>query len=269
MPTIDLTRLDLAVPTINFQHGPQLVTRPITDHSPIIQNTRWGAVATLNILHPGSPLAPPAQIDGITALPVNGKVQMEAMAKYIFKIFQQGIGLLALQEVPALKTENFKFLKEKLENSVASSNIIKINALEKQWSKTGIHRFGTSVLYNPALFEITKLRQSDLQDRIAIYEVEAANGELLPVANIHGDFKNQTATAQYIEQFDGIVLGDTNITFSSIKASTSTNIIRTIERPRIEIEGVGRLMNTVDCIQDNYSKKFDPGFTPNVLAVTF
>ena len=55
MPNITLDKLGLNVPTITFRHGDTVVTRPITDHPPIIQNTAVGAIASLNILNPGSP----------------------------------------------------------------------------------------------------------------------------------------------------------------------------------------------------------------------
>ncbi|WP_131782486.1 hypothetical protein [Legionella gresilensis] len=74
----------LDVRDISFHHNTAgLVTRPITDHPPIIQNTVWGAMATMNILHPGSAIAPLAQVNGVKTLPADGKEQMEQMAQYL------------------------------------------------------------------------------------------------------------------------------------------------------------------------------------------
>ena len=48
------------IPTISFQHPGtgQQITMPISDHTLMVKNTRYGAVATLNILNPGSPVVP-------------------------------------------------------------------------------------------------------------------------------------------------------------------------------------------------------------------
>lgn len=264
---ISLDRLGLQVPTMTFQDGSRLVTRPITDHPPIIQNTLWGAIGTINILHPGSALAPPAQINGVKNLPSDGKVQMELMAEYIFKMFQQGVGVLALQELPDPNSQNFKFLKSKLKRLVGSSNLIDVDALEDQWLKTGTHAFGTSILFNPNLFKISKNARPDLHNRAAVYELIAANGTRIPVANIHGDFRTQKETQDYLSHFDGLCLGDLNISRHSISAGSDSNILQSIAIPHVEIEGVRREINTVDAIQDTYSKKANPSFTPDMNRI--
>ncbi|STX52342.1 Uncharacterised protein [Legionella busanensis] len=78
---ISPTQVNLDVPEISFHHATAgLVTRPITDHPPMIQNTAWGAMATMNMLHPGSAIAPPAHVDGVDKLPADGREQMEQIA---------------------------------------------------------------------------------------------------------------------------------------------------------------------------------------------
>lgn len=268
MPNVALDVLGLIVPTITFPHGNKIVTRPITDHPPIIQNTVAGAIASLNILNPGSPLAPPAVIDGVRTLPSNGHVQMEAMAEYIFKIFQQGVGLLALQEVPTKGTANFISLINKLRSLVGTSNLINVDDLANQWLQTGSHPFGTSILCNPGMFTIEKGCSHDLNNRVGRYDVRAANGDVIPVANIHGDFTQQPDTVRYIGNFDGFCLGDTNIAYHTYRPISDPDALHSIVQPEIEIEGISRRVNTLDFIQDIYSKRRAPAFTPEVNGIT-
>ncbi|EHL31748.1 hypothetical protein [Legionella drancourtii] len=264
MPNIPLNVLGLSVPNMTFQNGNKIVTRPITDHPPIIQNTHWGAIGTINILNPGSPIAPPAQIDGVKALPANGQVQMELMAEYIFKMFQQGVGLLALQEVPEPQSANFRFLSDKLKSLAGTSNLIDVDTLTSQWLKTGTHSFGTSILCNPKQFRISSNASPGLNNRAAVCEVTTANGQVIPVANIHGDFTKQPDTANYVAGFDGFCLGDLNITHSAFAPAQDADILQSIERPTLQVEGNTCVTNTVDFIQDKYSKQFNSAFVPDV-----
>ncbi|MCL9683917.1 hypothetical protein [Legionella maioricensis] len=268
MPNVSLDQLGLNIPTITFQHGNKLVTRPITDHPPIIQNTVAGAIASINILNPGSSLAPPAVIDGVKMLPADGHVQMEAMAEYIFKMFQQGIGLLALQEVPKKGTANFISLTNKLRSLVGTSNLINVDDLANQWLQTGSHSFGTSILCNPRMFTVVKGCSPDLNNRVGCYDVLAANGDIIPVANIHGDFNQQAHTAHYIASFDGFCLGDANIAYHTYSPVFDPSSLQSVVQPEIEIEGISRKVNTLDFIQDTYSKKRAPAFTPDVNGIT-
>lgn len=260
MPNILLAVLGLDVPNMTFLYGNKRVTRPITDHPPIIQNTLWGAIGTMNILNPGSAIAPSAQIDGVKALPVNGQVQMELMAEYIFKLFQQGVGLLALQEVPDPRSANFRFLSDKLKSLVGSSSLIDVDVLTSQWLKTGTHSFGTSMLCNPSQFHISINASPGLNNRVAICEVTSANAQTIPVANLHGDFTKQVDTANYVADFDGFCLGDLNIEHSFFAPAQDAKTVQSIERPTVQIEGNTCLISTIDFIQDTYSKRFNPAF---------
>lgn len=269
MPNIPLASLGLNLPNITFQHGAAQVTRPITDHPPIIQNTLWGAIATINILNPGSPLAPPAQVNGVTTLPPNGQAQMEEMAEYIFKMFQQGVGLLALQEVPPPGTANFNYLLNKLTALNATSNLIDVSSLSSHWLQTGTHEFGTTILTNPNQFKLAVGARADLNNRAGVYSVTAQpSGQIIPVVNIHGDFKNQQGTAAYANHFDGLCLGDLNISQTTMRANPNPQVLQSIEAPSIVVEGLIRQARTVDFIQDTYSKKFSPTFTPSTTAIT-
>ncbi len=268
MPNIPLASLGLNLPNITFQHGIAQVTRPITDHPPIVQNTLWGAIATINILNPGSPLAPPTQVNGVTALPANGKVQMEAMAQYIFQMFQQGVGLLALQEVPPPGTPNFQYLYAELNRLAAGSNLIDVQSLASHWLKTGTHAFGTTILTNPNQFKLTGGAMTDLNNRAGVYNVTALpSGQIIPIANIHGDFKTQLDTAAYANQFDGLCLGDLNISQTSMRTNPNPQALQSIETPTLVIDGLIHRANTVDFIQDTYSKKFNPTFTPDTARI--
>ncbi|CEG58955.1 hypothetical protein [Legionella fallonii] len=269
MPHIPLETLGLSVPNMRFQHGARQVTRPISDHPPIIQNTLWGTVATLNMLHPGSPLAPPVQIGGVTTLPINGKVQMEEMAQYIVQMFQQGVGLLALQEVPAPGTANFNYLRDELTRLTGASNLIDVQTLTSHWLKTKPHAFGTTILSNPNQFKITGGAKAGLNNRAGVYNVTAvSSGHIIPVANIHGDFKNQQGTATYINNFDGICLGDLNISQSDMRANPNPQILQSIATPTLVIEGLIYRVDTVDVIQDAYSRQIKPDFTPDTTRIT-
>ena len=135
-----LSLLNLSVPNMVFETSEGSIIRPITDHPPIIQNTLWGAFATMNILNPGSSFAPVAQINGIKNLPADGQMQMELMAEYIISLFNQGIVLLALQEVPPPNSLNAAYLTNKLKKSK-----LKIETFNSHWLQTGLHRFGTSL----------------------------------------------------------------------------------------------------------------------------
>lgn len=267
MSNIPLPVLGLDVPNMTFQNGNNRVSRPITDHPPIIQNTLWGAIGTINILNPGSKIAPPAQIDGVKMLPVNGQVQMELMAEYIFKLFQQGLALLALQEVPDPRSANFHFLSDKLKSLVGNSKLIDVDVLSTQWLKTGTHRFGTSMLCNPSQFHISINAAPALNNRAAVCEVTSANGQTIPVANMHGDFNKQAATANYVADFKGFCLGDLNITHSTFAPVQDVYSVQSIERPILQIEGNSCLINTVDFIQDTYSKRFNPFFIADVERI--
>ncbi len=268
MTNIPLNVLGLNVPSMTFQNNNITVTRPITDHPLVIQNTYWGAIGTINILNPGSPFAPPAQIGGVNKLPEQGKVQMELMAEYIFEMFKQGIGLLALQEVPVPKSENFGFLRDKLKSLTGTSNLIDVDALTTQWLKTEPHSFGTSLICNPKHFHISSNALPALNKRAAVYQVTSVNGQVIPIANIHGDYKMQFDTVKYVANFDGFCLGDSNVTYSAFSPAQAENVLQSIERPKLRIESKECTINTVDFIQDTYSKKFSSAFTPAIDGIT-
>jgi hypothetical protein len=264
---VSLNILGLEIPNINLIHqGKRAVIRPITDHPPLVQNTAWGAVATMNMLNPGSPYAPPAQLGGVKSLPANGQQQMEAMALYIFNMFQIGVRLLTLQEVPAPTSANFQFLVNKLKILLGASSLIDVDALANQWLKTGAHAFGTSILYSPSRFTITQNARSVLNNRAAEYEVtDSVTHTKIPVANIHGDYTQQQKTVQYISQFSGICLGDANL--SHIDKTTNSLIYQTAERPVLIIEGQRCFVSTYDVIQDSYSKQINPHFVINTAGI--
>ncbi|CEK11139.1 hypothetical protein [Legionella hackeliae] len=268
MPHIPLKNLKLEVPNFTFKTVNTSVTRPITDHPPIIQNTLWGAIGTINILNPGSPLAPPALVNGVTSLPKDGKAQMEHMAEYIYDMFQKGVGMLALQEVPAPGTANFGFLINKLKSLDKASKLIDVDSLATQWSKTGTHEFGTSLLYNPKMFTVSGSPTLQLNNRAAVYNVTAADGASIPVANVHGDFKAQQATANFYANFDGFCLGDLNIPSSSMCPGIQPQALQSIVSPSLQINNRPCQINTVDAVQDTYSRKVNPGFTPNLNGIS-
>ncbi|MGQ3889488.1 hypothetical protein ACQUW5_10700 [Legionella sp. CNM-1927-20] len=252
---------------MRFKSNNKDVTRPITDREhAVIQNTRWGAMATLNMLHPGSPLFPAAQVDGVTALPEEGKQQMELKAEYIYKMFKEGVGCLALQEVPDPSSQNFKYLINKLKELDRGSNLIDTDALASQWQKTRGHKFGTSLLYNPRVFTLSKEAKPILDNRGARYELtHNVTGEKVPLANLHGHFREQAKTTKYINNFNGICLGDSNV--SDFKPSTDPQTIQSAEKPTVQINGQTRSARTFDIFQDNISRKFDPNFTPNTTNI--
>lgn len=263
---IPLYALGLDIPDMQFDYGGKQVIRPITDHPPIIQNTAWGAFATMNILNPGSKFAPPVKVDGVESLPPNGKVQMELMAGFIFNLFEKGVNVLALQEVPAPNSPNFHFLVNELERLNRRSNLLDVKALSKQWLQTGTHRFGTSVLYNPNHFSITQSATHALGNRAAVYAFRDFNTNTqIPVTNFHGDFTQQTATAEYISSFDGICLGDANLSFIP---TANPPILQSVEIPTVMVNGHNRMLNTFDIFQDTYSKKQYPQFTPDIDQIT-
>lgn len=259
----------MTLPTITFTVNGNTVTRPITDHPPIQQKTAWGIMASMNILNPGSPLAPSAQINGVTALPKEGKQQMEAMAEYIVQLFKNGVELLALQEVPnpyeIPHPNNHDHLINKLKALVGNTQLIDVDALSQQWLKTGTHTFGTSLLYNPNRFSINQNKTPSLDGRAAVYKItDLATSVQISIANVHGDFSQQIKTQQYINQFDGIAMGDANL--RTMTPSQNPIAICSLEKPKLTIEGQPIDLNTFDFIQDTYSKKIYPTFDPNATT---
>lgn len=83
----------------------------------------------------------------------------------------------------------------------------------------------------------------------------------LPIANIHGDFKAQSVTQEYIDGYVGICLGDTNLYELNIPGDRS--ILQSAEKSVVMIEGTPCHMNTFDMIQDAYSRRFQPDFVPD------
>ncbi len=281
-PVIDLSVLGLDLPVICFPlSSGSHVSRPITDHPPLIQNTYFGPIATINILNPGSPLAPPMQINGVQCLPSNGQQQMELMAAYLFKMFEKGVGLLALQEVPdpgaqknAAGKNNFDYLFEALDKLNKGKRLVDVNALRNQWINTKPHAFGTSILYNPALFTHVEKDSSHLlkdhavvtAQRAVIYKATTKSGDMVMVANVHGDFKKQAETIDFVTKFDGFCLGDLNVTLTEqTKLSTPEC---SVVASTLTIEGSPCTLNTVDCVKDPYSGKKAPGFLPAVDRIT-
>lgn len=260
---VDLSKLNLALPNISFKHQGKDYIFPLTDHPPIIQNTVCGTIGTLNILNPGSRIAPPAVQDNIDKLPPEtDKARMEQMAEYIHGLFKAGIGLLALQELPQPKTAEFNYLYKKLEELNKKEQVIDLTQLARQWKQTKPHNFGTSILCNPTIFKVTKNATSVLDDRGAQYEVTSASGDIVPVANIHGDFSSQANTAQYVSAFKGgYCLGDLNI--SNSPAQTTTPSLDTFNQPILQIQGKDVKLNTYDAIVDTYSVAKQPGYTPD------
>ncbi|WP_131781759.1 hypothetical protein [Legionella gresilensis] len=251
---------------MKFRVGKKVIVRPTGDHNIIIQNTKFGAMATLNATHPGSALFPAAQVDGFKSLPKNNKQLMESKAEEIYKAFKEGVGFLALQEIPNPKSKEFRYLINKLKELDKDSKLIDTNALASQWRKTGDHPFGTTMLYNPKVFTLSKNATPILNNRGAEYELtHNATGEKVPVANIHGDYKAQAETKKYIDNFKGMCMGDANI--SNFKPSNDPNTLQSAERPSVVINGKTRTAGTFDIFQDNLSRKLDPNFTPNTTAI--
>ncbi|WP_131740591.1 hypothetical protein [Legionella busanensis] len=251
---------------MKFRVGKKIVTRPTGDHKIVIQNTKFGAMATLNATHPGSALFPAAQVDGFKSLPKNNKQLMESKAEEIYKAFKEGVGFLALQEIPNPKSKEFKYLINRLRELDKDSNLIDTNALASQWRKTGEHPFGTTMLYNPKVFTLSKNATPILNNRGAQYELtHNVTGEKVPVANIHGDYNAQAETQKFIDNFNGICTGDANI--SHFKPSNDPNTLQSAERPSVVINGKTRTAGTFDIFQDNLSRKLDPNFTPNTTAI--
>lgn len=267
MSPLPLQALGLTVPTITFKNpNPphQKVTRPITDHPPLITDTYWGLVGTMNILHPGSPLAPPAQVNGIKNLPSDGKAQMTAMAQYVYKMFEMGVGFLTLQEVPAPDTENFKIFVNELYRleKANQTHLIDLYTIQNQWLKTKPHDFGTTLLYNPQRFTLTQPAKAALNDRAAEYQLtHQASGQVIEVSNIHGDYKKQKETADYIRLCPELCLGDANLT--TFTASTDPLILQSAEQPALTIDGCTCQAKTYDIIQDKISKQRHMKFEPD------
>ncbi|WP_133128244.1 hypothetical protein [Legionella nagasakiensis] len=153
--------IQLDVPMIVGTDGKRY---PTTDHPPMIQNTAVGTIATMNILNPGSPLAPPVAqaLFGTTRAlepTVDGNERMKQMARYIYKMAQQGVGLLALQEVPPPGSPEFTALKKELNqlNQQTVPPLINVENLQAQWKRTVPHKFGTTILCNNWRSEITSI----------------------------------------------------------------------------------------------------------------
>lgn len=269
MSPLPLQALGLTVPTITFKNPDpphQKVTCSITDHPPLITDTHWGFVGTMNILHPGSPLAPPAHVRGITRLPWHGKAQMMAMAQYIYKMFEMGVGVLTLQEVPEPGFPNFNAFIDELTRleKTNQTHLIDVNAIKTQWLKTGTHQFGTTLLYNPQRFTLTQRAKPALNDRAAEYALtHQASGKLISVSNIHGDgaASKQPETANYIDSCPELCLGDANL--SCFTTSKDLSILQSAEKATVTIDGQIYALNTYDIIQDKLSRQHDMGFQPD------
>ncbi len=262
MYNIPLSLLNLSVPNMVFETSEGSIIRPITDHPPIIQNTLWGAFATMNILNPGSSFAPVAQINGIKNLPADGQMQMELMAEYIISLFNQGIVLLALQEVPPPNSLNAAYLTNKLKKSK-----LKIETFNSHWLQTGLHRFGTSLLYKSEQLTLLKPAQTTLENRIAVFQMSSKEGFSLSIANVHGDFTKQEKTEAFIKQFAGICVGDSNINTTALSPDLDNNNLQSIVVPQVEIEGHQCRFDTVDFFQDKLSRAVDPFFLPNTAHI--
>lgn len=266
----------LPVPNIEFTQDNQLAIRPITDHPPILQKTAWGIMATMNMLNPGSPFAPSFQISGVKSLPADGEKQMKAMAEYIYGMFERDVGLLALQEVPPPTCNAFRVLIENLTQLNEESGLIDVAALKSQWSQTGRHAFGTSILYNPHKFTLATKKPTpclpvkgsniEVLTRAAVYKLKPISVDILiPIANIHGDYTNQEATKDFVRTFEGICLGDLNIPkerLSDLVTDDNKTALLSIETPTLTIDNSVISMNTADCILDKLSKTIYPDFTP-------
>lgn len=263
----------LPVPDMTFVHGGQEVTRPITDHHPMLQNTAWGTIATLNLLNPGS-RSPLFQTSGVRNLPKDGKIQMEAMAKYIYEMIGSGVEILVLQEVPPPKSKAFKVLIENLTALDKKHGFIDVTALKSQWLQTGKHTFGTSILYDPSKFTVTTQKPIPaIATRAAIYQLSALKDEnrLIPIANIHGDHSKPEATIDFIRNFDGICLGDLSISEEGLSDLLVTDdnetALLSIKTPKLTIGSTVISMETADCILDNYSRTIYPEFIPEVARL--
>ncbi|KTC65855.1 Uncharacterised protein (plasmid) [Legionella adelaidensis] len=252
------------VPTIQGRDGKMY---PITDHQPMVQRTAFGTLATLNILHPNSPIAPSLKSPlGITYLEdqVSATDRMAAMADYIYTMLHTGgVDLIALQEVPAPGTPEFDALQ--LQLNICDESAWILSDIAKHWKQTGTHKFGTTVLYKRGKFSIDPVDPHDASDyrnkpclnnRGQIHKVkEIATGREFHIVNIHGDFTKQAETALFIENFNGIVLGDANL--KNPPHSTGDTFL-SAQRPIIS----GTQLGTYDIIHDRISHRIDPTFNP-------
>jgi hypothetical protein len=276
MFNIPLSAIGINLPYMYVRSpGGKDLLRPITDHPAMIQNTVIGPIATLNVLNPDSPIAPAFVSDGISKYPADGKTQMVFMAGYIINMFKKGVCMLALQEIPPPNTPAFNVLVGALKNLDPDSKYINPDDLARLWAATKGTRFGASILYNPNVLHIQNPGRTQLEGRAVVYESTViATGQVIPVAVLHGDYTKSAATTDFIARFNGFCLGDTNLLKTQIQPgrgiahTQGTLAIQSIEIPQVII-GTNKLeMETVDIIQDTFSRHVNPKFDPDVTQIT-
>lgn len=267
---VDLAKVGLTVPSMTVKVKDKDHTIPITDHPPLILNTAFGAMASLNVWCPGTRVAPKisqqlgldlSKKEEFRILDRNDmKTQMEAMAQYIYKMFQKGVGLIALQEVPIKNTEGFEILYKKLEELDKDTKLIDVEGLQKNYTKTSGVGFGMSMLCNPKLFQLESEATLVLKGRGQAFTVKSVvDGATFQLTNIHGDYAQQAATKELVETMEGFVLGDANLKTPPLMMGAG---FMAVEKAQVMVDGAAVTLGTFDVVVDKESTKYYPKYIP-------
>tara|TARA_Y100000588_G_scaffold33124_1_gene32292 strand:- start:415 stop:1536 length:1122 start_codon:yes stop_codon:yes gene_type:complete len=197
------------------------------------------------------------------------------MAGLIYEIFQKGVDVLAMQEVPPANSTAFEILKKELMRLDSQTNLIDIEAFKKSCRITEPHLFCTAMLHNPAKIALKQgvpISQKDTKgvsnNRGQIFSVmNHQSGLHTNIANLHGDFMAQQQTYDFVKNFKGIALGDMNVNSQILASINNPNTLHSIESPVTIVDGTVVTARTDDMICDNFSRKVKPDFDPSTMAL--
>lgn len=271
---IDLKTLVNQIPTAmrKFISGENskdfiIVERPATDHDIYIGHNLFGTFATINMLNPNSPFSPgyaPAGIKGLQRMEGDRSklAHIILMVQFIVNLLKHGVDAVAIQEIPCQSDPFYPLFIENLKSYSAESGIeLDFDILSRTYNQTHktestpeknqLHGFATGFLAKQNVFTLEKASVI-LYGRGSEYNLtNISTGASFTLTNLHGDYKRQDQTANYIksalEVKNMMVVGDTNIAINHSAMNTLKCMKGLVAQPIINDPCTDEANMTVDC----------------------
>ncbi len=222
---------------------------PLSDHRPILLQTRFGPICAFNLWCPGARIGPPFiqnhQQIHIGRLDKSYHLEkLSLQAEYLLELFQLGLSLMAIQEMPLIDTPNGQHFLSELK--AGDGDCLDLTSLKASCIQTSKNQFATAIALNPKAFKtIDKSHIKRQHDNRSIqYQLNHVNSECLMLNNLHSDYLQHEKTTAFILEClkqNEYVLGDFNIeqaSDSAIELKTKANGILSAPTPLTTLDGI-------------------------------
>jgi hypothetical protein len=262
----DIPALDVHLCKLSRQNQIEhevLANRALSDHDLIVGSNHHGLFATWNMLNPDSPVSPgfnPEGFKGIYKLYYEEERQqhIRLVAEVLIKLLEEGVGAIALQELPAMNSAYFEIFLYALHSLAAEKQLaIDFDAFLRSYSLTrrtaqDYNKFATALLIRAESFKLKEVTPV-LNERGADYLLYSLkSNKPIHLINIHGDYEKAEILAEFLAEKntnDTLIMGDTNIALSKKDVlKTIANIKGCCFTPSSNLPDTDESSLTLDCL---------------------